>query len=72
MWEYNRDKHNERETETEHSFGLTSLIKAAPETGNKLSMQVVTHSHEPRAPQFVSVENERVPGILGKSVTVPC
>lgn len=72
MWEYNRDKHNERERETEYSFCLTSLIKTAPETGNKLSMQAVTLSHEPRAPQFVSVEKERVPGILRKSVTAPC
>lgn len=61
MWEYNGDKHNKRETETEHSFCLTSLIKAAPETGNKLSMQVVTHSHEPRAPQFVSIKKEESP-----------
>lgn len=72
MWEYNRDKHNEKGRETEYSFCLTSLIKTAPETGHKLSMQVVTLSHEPRAPQFVSVEKERVPDVLRKSVTVPC
>lgn len=72
MWEYNRDKHNERGKETEHSFYLASLIKAAPETSDKLSMQVVTHSHEPRAPLFVSVQKERVPGILRKSMTVSC
>ena len=61
-----------RKRETEHSFCLTSLIKAAPETGYKLSMQVVTHSHEPRTPQFVNVEKKRVLGILQKSLTVPC
>lgn len=65
-------RERKREREKEHSFCLTSLIKAAPETGNKLSMPVVTHSCEPRAPRFVSVEKERVPGILGKSMTVPC
>lgn len=48
-----------RKRETEHSFCLTSLIKAAPETGYKLSMQVVTHSHEPRTPQFVNVEKKK-------------
>lgn len=62
----------ERKKETELSFCLTSLIKAAPETGNKLSMQVVTHSHGPRAPQFVSVKKESVSSIPGKSMTVPC
>lgn len=55
-----------RGREREHSFCLTSLIKAAPETSNILSVQVVTHSHEPRAPQFVNVEKKRVPGILTK------
>ena len=68
MWEYNRDKHNARERakETEHSLCLTPLPRAAPETGNALSVQVVSHPHEPRAPQFVTVGKERVPGVPGK------
>lgn len=53
MWEYNRDKDNERErSERDIALFLTSLIKATPEIGNKFSMQVVTHSHEPRAPSL--------------------
>lgn len=61
-----------RKRETEHSFCLTSLIKAAPETGYKLGMQVVTHYHLRTSLVYVILRKKRVLGILQKSLTVPC